>query len=178
MKRVVIILLVLLIVAVAGIYGYTLYIKSKVPAVILSFEDCLNAGNLVVATTPRECHTKDGQVYYEEDNHLSLVDYIVVKEPQTYSTITTPFKIEGQAHEDWFGDNKLRVKMVDWNWKVIADKIVSATGDPGKNDMRPFVAGLSFQAGGQKRGRILIEKLGPRDIPGHNGPLVIPVRFK
>lgn len=178
MKKVLLILIIILAIVAAGLFGYSWYVKSRVPKVILTFEDCAAAGNLVVDTNPRECHTKQGQLYIEEDNHVALADYIVVKEPSPYSILTSPFKVEGRAAGSWYGNNRLTIKLTDADGRVIVEKSVFALTDTSKEGMVPFVAAVDFSAGNAERGRLLIEKVSLVDIPGKNGPLVIPVKFK
>ena len=158
MKRIVVILVIVMAVVAAGLYGYMLYTQSKTPKVILTFEDCANAGNLVVDTNPRECHTKSGQFYVEEDNHVVLADYIQVTDPKPYSLIATPFKISGQAKGKWYGNNRLTIQLVDMNMRIFAEKSVFALSDTSKDEMVPFVARskINYPKGGIKLFRITL----------------------
>lgn len=177
MKKLFVILIIMVVVA-GVLYGYSLYAKPKVPKIILTFEDCANAGNLVVDTNPRECHTKQGQFYIEEDNHVALSDYIVVTDPKPYSTVTSPFKVEGKAKGIWYGNNRLTVKLTDSGGKLIVEKSVFALTNVSQDVWVPFVGAVDFSAQNMERGKLLIEKASLVDIQGKNGPLVIPVRFK
>jgi hypothetical protein len=180
MKKVLTVLLIALLIVAVVAGGYWFYLKSRVPAKILTFEDCANAGYLVVDTIPRECHAKNGQFYIEADNHKALLDYIVVTNPQPNSIVTSPFKVEGQAKGVWFGENKLVIKLTDLDGHVIAEKPMYALSDPTKGDaMVSFTGAFDFPDNTKlERGKLLIEKASAVDIPGKNGPLVIPLRFK
>ncbi len=178
MKKILVILIIIMVIVAGVLYGYSLYVKSKVPKNILTFEDCANAGNLVVATNPRECHTKQGQLYIEEDNRVALSDYIVVTDPKPYFTVTSPFKVEGKAKGIWYGNNRLTVRLTDSGGKTIIEKSVFALTVVSQDVWVPFVAAVDFSAPNIERGKLLIEKASLVDIPGKNGPLVIPVRFK
>ncbi len=180
MKKWVIILLIVLVIIAAGLFAYSWYVKSKVPKNILSFKDCADAGNLVVETNPRECHTKAGTLYIEEDNHVALKDYIEVTDPKPYAVVSSPFKVEGKAKASWYGNNRLTIKLVDKDLNIIVEKSVFALTDmPKKDTFVPFVAAIDFKVpAGLVRGQLLIEKVNIADIPGKNGPLVIPIRFK
>jgi hypothetical protein len=149
-----------------------------VPAKILTFEDCANAGYLVVDTIPRECHAKNGQFYVELDNHKALLDYIVVTNPKPDDLVSSPFKVEGQAKGVWYENNKLTVKLTDLDGHVIAEKPMYALSDPTKDAMVPFTGAFDFPATNLERVKLLIEKASTVDIPGKNGPLVIPLRLK
>ena len=182
MKKKFIIIIILLAVIAGLVYGYQLYTKSRVPTKILTFKDCSDAGNLVVATKPRECHTKKGEVYIEQDNSVSLSDVVVVSDPKPYSVVSSPFKVEGKAKGIWYGNDRITIKLVDPDMKVITEKSVFALTDASQknqNKMVPFVAALSFQKpAGIERGLILIEKASGVDLGEKNGPLIIPVSFK
>lgn len=179
MKKFAIFLIILLSIVAVVVYAYSLYRKAVIPKVILTFQDCVIAGNLVVDTRPRECHTKTGQLYIEQDNHVSLKDYIQVTDPQPYAYVTTPFKVAGQAKGIWYGNKRLNVKLVDPNMHVIAEKTVFALSDTSRNTMVPFVAAVDFNLpAGLTSGLLLIEKTSGVDIPDKNGPLIIPVSFK
>ena len=179
MKKLLIIVLVVLSIVAVVVFGYSSYFKSRVPAKILTFEDCSNAGYLVVDTIPRECHMKNGQFYIEAENHKALLDYIEVTEPRPNSFVSSPFKVEGRAKGVWFGSNKLTVKLTDLDGHVIAEKPMYALSDPTKGDeMVSFTGAFDFSANNVERGKLLIEKASVVDIPGKNGPLVIPLRFK
>jgi len=177
MKKAFIIIGIILVIGIVVVAGYWYYLKSQVPKVILTFEDCVKAGNLVVDTNPRECHMKDGKFYVEEDNHVALKDVIVVKEPKSYDSVTTPFKVEGEAIASWYGEQRLIIKLLDSHNNVLVQKVAFAKGDIKKNKMVEFEAAVSFPATDDTRGKLLIEKTSGVDMPGKNGPLVIPVKF-
>lgn len=178
MKKIIIISVIVLAIIAAVLFGYSLYAKSKTPKIILTFEDCANAGNLVVNTNPRECHTKDGHFYVEEDNHVALADYIEVTDPKPYTVLSTPFRVEGKAKGEWYGNNRLTIKLLDQNKKILSEKSVFALSETKKDAMVPFVAAVDFQAPALDRGTLLIEKVSTTDFPGKNGPLVIPIKFR
>lgn len=178
MKKIIIALLIVLVLAGAGLYAYYLYAKTRTPDKILTFEDCANAGNLVVETIPRECHTKEGTLYIEEDNHKALTDYILVTVPAPNSKVKTPFKVEGKARGSWYKNNRLKLKVVNYRGEVLFEKEVFALSDTSKDKFVEFVAAVNFTPPADlERGKLLIEKTSGTDDPGKNGPLIIPLRF-
>jgi len=179
MKRLVIVLLIFMVLVAGGLYAYMTFVKAKVPTVILTFEDCLNAGQLVVNTIPRECHTKKGEIYIEEDNHVALLDTIEVTEPKPYALVSSPFKVEGKAKGVWYGNNRLTVKLVDENNNPIVEKSMFALGNVTRDAMIAFTGAINFQVPATVvRGKLLIQKVNIEDLGVKNGPLVIPVKFK
>ncbi len=179
MGKLLFIVLVILIVVAVVVGGYRFYSKPQVPVKILTFEDCASAGYLVVDTIPRECHMKNGQFFVELDNHKALLDYVEVTDPKSGSLVSSPFKVEGKAKGAWFGNNRLMVELTDLDGHVIVEKPMYALSDPSNMDeMVAFTGALDFPVNNLDRVKLLIEKTSVVDIPGKNGPLVIPLRFK
>ncbi len=178
MKKIIIAALIVLILIGAGLYAYYLYAKTRTPDKILTFEDCANAGNLVVETIPRECHTKEGTLYIEEDNHKALTDYVLVTVPAPNTKVKTPFKVEGKAKGGWYKNNRLKLKVVNYRGEVLFEKEVFALSDTSKDKFVEFVAAVNFTPPADlERGKLLIEKTSDVDDPSKNGPLIIPLRF-
>lgn len=181
MKKTIVITLIIMLVLGIGLAAY-LYLspRSKDPKKINSFEACVEAGNLVVETQPRECHMKDGRVFFEEGNAAQLKEVIQVELPVAKQIVETPFKIQGQATSSWFYNNQLSVKLFDENGKIVSTAIVKAQAEVTKSKtMVPFLGVVHFQNAETAKGKLLIERTNPvQDEEGKNGPLIIPVRFK
>ncbi len=181
MKYALIALGVLVVVIGIGVFFfYPSLFKSKTPAEIKSFEDCENAGFLVVDTKPRECHTKAQQVFVEEYNGVLLQNSIVITSPTANEVISTPLKVEGKAIGNWYLNNQLTARLQDDNGKVLVTKQLNALGDTQTDDFVPFVAAIGFNVAEAEtpKGRLLIEKTNTSYQSGESGPLIIPVKFK
>ncbi len=160
-----------------GAYLY-LFPRSTDPKKINSFETCLDAGNLVVETQPRECHMKDGRVFYEEGNAEQLKEVIQVTKPLPKQVLENPFEINGKAVGSWYYNNQLSVKLFDENGKIVSTTIIKAQGPLSKSFV-PFIGAMNFQNAETAKGKLIIERTNPvQDPEGKNGPLIIPVRFK
>lgn len=181
--KVVAILLILLVVVGVGVGVYLFFPnplkQQSKPTDIKTFEDCQAAGFLVVETQPRECHTKNDQVFVEVYNGKMLEKVIVVTEPKPNQLVTSPFKLDGKAVGGWYFDEKLNVRLEDENGKVIMTKEVKAINTTKTNGLVPFVAAISFkdEAISTDKGKLIIEKTNTT-YKGEGTPLVIPVKFK
>ncbi len=152
--------------------------KEPKSATIRTFEECADAGNLVVETVPRECHTKNKQVYVEIYNGVQLQEVIEVKEPKVNAEVSSPFKLTGAAVGDWYANNVLNVKLVDINDNVMMNKLVRAIGDTNTQDKIPFAAAIEYDASESAIAKLIIERTNPSFSRGQLGPLVIPLRIK
>ena len=179
MKYILIALGILVVTAAVGIYFfYPSALKQKGSSEITSFEDCQSAGNLVVETKPRECHTKDGKVFVEVYNGVFLKDAIVVTAPIPNQVISSPFKIEGKALGNWYSNNQLTAKLMDEDGHIIVTKQINALSDTNTGNFVNFVAAIDFSEVTAEKGRLTIESPTGSYPTGAAGPLIIPVRFK
>lgn len=184
MKLVAILLALLVIVGIGvGVYFFfpspLQQFQQKKPTDIKTFEDCQAAGYLVVDTKPRECHTKDDQIFVEVYNGVLVEDVIVVAEPKANQLVASPFKLDGKAVGGWYLNDKLHARLEDDNGAVIASKEIKALESTKTTAFVPFVAAITFKEEVVKteKGKVIIEKTNP-SFRGEGTPLVIPVRFK
>lgn len=183
MKYAAIALIVTLVLVIGGTYLANPKIfntfKPKQPAEIKTFEDCAEAGNLVVETKPRECHTKNQQVFIEVYNGVLLKDVIKTTAPKPNQVITSPFKLEGEAVGGWYYNEQLLARLEDDNGKVIATKPVKALESTKTDGFVPFVAAITYVRADAEtpKGKLIIERTNTEFSRGELGPLVIPVEF-
>jgi hypothetical protein len=186
MKKLVIVLVVLLVIAgvLAGVYFFTPLFKGKKASDIRYFEDCEEAGGLVVDTHPRECHMKDDRVFIEEGNAFEYKDVIEVTDPTPRLVVDSPFKVEGKAMGIWFYNKQLSMKLLDENQEVIGVGFAKAQEEieEGSTEFVPFIGVMHFRAPSSGKGSLLIEKTNPvekdaDENPIKPGPLIVPVLF-
>lgn len=179
MKYVIIALIILLIIVGAVYFFLIPQNRSTIPnANIRTFEECEEAGYLVVDTVPRECHTKNKQVYVEIYNGVLLKDVIEAKKPKPNEEVSSPFELSGQAVGDWYNTGYLNVKLVDEHDNVLMSKLVKATADTNTEGMVPFAAAIEYDASQSAIGRLIIERTNPNFTRGQLGPMYIPLRLK
>lgn len=178
MKKLLVVFLILAV--IAGIVWYVLQTQSKPsqPKVVRNFEDCENAGNLVIDTVPRECHTKDDKIFVEIDNHKQYVGIIEPTAPVPYSEVESPFKVEGRAVGRWFYNQQLSGKLLDEKDNILATFYPKTSADTDTDELIPFVAAVHFRNPLTKKGKIVIEKTNVNYTEGKLGPLVVSVEFK
>lgn len=169
-----------LIVGVALYFFFPSPFKAKDTKEIRSFEDCMEAGFLVVETQPRECHTKNKQVYVEIYNGVLLKEVIEVVEPLPNSEVTSPFKLDGKAVGGWYYADQITAKLVDENDNVLSTKQVKALESTETDGMVPFTAAITYDAtsSGTINAKLIIEKNNTTFENGEKGPLIIPLHLK
>ncbi len=143
-----------------------------------SYEDCVDHGFLPSTTLyPPTCNTADGQTFTQDiGNELEKKDLIKVVHPRPGQKITTPFSISGSVRGNWFFEGNLPIKLVNANGKIVATTNAEALGEWMTNDFVDFVATLKFKPPYGK-GKIIIEKNNPSDLPENLDKLEIPIRF-
>lgn len=183
MKYALLALAIVLVLVGIGIYIFApnlLNFKPKAAAEIKTFEDCVEAKNLVVNTIPRECHTKGKQVFIEAYNGAILEDVIVVTVPKANQLITSPFKVEGEAVGGWYFDEQLNVRLEDDKGKILFTKPFKAIESTKTDNLVPFTGAVIFNRAEAEtpRGKLVIERTNTTYSDGELGPLVIPVEFE
>lgn len=185
MKKWIIILGVLLVIAVILSVLVLFVFKSKKLSEINSFEDCEAAKQLVVNTHPRECHMKDGRVFIEEGNAFEMQGTIEVTAPEFKAVVDSPFEVDGKAIGSWYYNKQLSMKLEDENGVVLGTGFAKAqeTIDPSDNaTLVPFIGVITFNNPSSEKGKLIIEKTNPaqKDSDDNDikaGPLIVPVRF-
>lgn len=173
----------LLLAAISVFFFFPNLLKGMMPksaTEIKSFEDCAEAGNLVVETKPRECHTKGKQVFLEVYNGSILVDVIKVTVPKANQLVKSPFKLSGEAVGGWYYNEQLMARLEDDNGKILFTKPLKALESTKTDNYVPFVAAITFVRAEAEtpKGKLIIERTNTAFSDGELGPLVIPVEFE
>ena len=146
---------------------------------ILSFEDCVSAGNPIIESYPRQC--RHGEMVYMEDvsNEVEKQNLIRLDYPRQNSIITSPLVIRGEARGNWFFEASFPVILTNWDGLIIAEGIAQAQGDWMTTDFVPFEAVLEFPNPTYKdNGSLILKKDNPSGLPEHDDALEITVFFK
>jgi|GEM_PF-3233969 len=169
-----------ILVILIGVGFYFLYpsLSKSNKSTITTFEECAAAGNLVVDTIPRECHTKNKQVYVEIYNGVQLKDVITVTEPVADAKVSSPFKLTGQAVGGWYNNDILNVKLVDEHDNVLFNKQIKAVSSTQTDAMVPFTSAVEYDATEAAKARLIIERTNPSFSNGQLGPLIIPLHIQ
>lgn len=178
MKPILLILVVVVIVA-GGFWFIKKGEETKIPTPVTNFTECVEAGNPVMESYPRQCRTEDGQTFIEDiGNALEKVDLIRLTSPLPNEVVKSPLKITGEARGFWFFEASFPVFLVNWDGLIIAEGIATAKDDWMTEDFVPFEATLEFEIPKYKNnGALILKKDNPSGLPEHDDALEVPILF-
>ena len=147
-----------------------------------SFEECVQEGNPVMESYPRQCNTKDGKNFVEYiGNGLEKRDLIRLESPQPNQTIESPLVITGEARGYWFFEASFPIVLTNWDGLIIAEGFATAQDEWMTEEFVPFEATLTFVVDPDvysKKGTLILQKDNPSGLPENDDALEIPVMFK
>lgn len=145
---------------------------------ITSFEECVEAGNLVMESYPRQCRSKEGLFVENIGNEMEKASLIRLDDPRPNQQITSPLKISGQARGTWFFEGSFPVVLTDWDGLIIAEGYAQAQGEWMTEDFVPFSAELNFTMPDYSdKGALMLQKDNPSGLPENDDALEVPVQF-
>jgi len=170
---------VILIAIGAGVFYVT---RDSAPesVVVTNFQECVEAGNPVMESYPRQCN-HEGENFVEEiGNELEKSDLIRITSPRPNEEITSPLTITGEARGYWYFEASFPIVLTDWDGRIIAEGYATAQDDWMTEEFVPFEAELTFTADTSvsKRGTLILKKDNPSGLPEHDDALEFPVYFK
>ena len=179
MKKTLPVFIIVLIIAVFGVMWWLAKDEAPKP-VVTSFEECVEAGNPVMESYPRQCRGDD-QIFTENiGNELEKTDLIQVDYPRPNQTISSPLTITGEARGSWYFEASFPVILTDWDGLIIAQGIATAKDDWMTTDFVPFEATLTFAADKNvysNKGSLILKKDNPSGLAENDDALEIPVVF-
>lgn len=144
-----------------------------------NFYDCVDEGNPIRESWPPSCTTKSGKTIVQDiGNELEQSDQIKIKTPRPATKVISPQKIEGEARGGWFFEGQLTAKMLNEEGEIIGEGILTSTGEWMTEDFVPFTGSITFDPGKEERGKLIIEKANPSDLPENADQLIVVVVFK
>lgn len=143
-----------------------------------SFDDCVDAGNPVMESYPRQCRA-DGQTFTEDiGDVVDKVDLVQLDELRPNDVVESPLTITGQARGPWYFEATFPVILTDWDGLIIAESYAQAQGDWMTEDFVPFEATLEFEVPDYgDSGSLILQKANPSGLPENDDAYEIPVRF-
>jgi len=149
-------------------------------ATIDSFEECMAAGFPVMESFPRQCRTSQGQNFIENlnDGNMENSNLIVVTNPKSGQTISSPLAVQGQARGNWYFEASFPVRLLDANGKELAVVPAQAQGEWMTTNFVPFQATLRFATSTTRTGTLVLEKDNPSGLPQNAAQIRIPVVFR
>lgn len=113
----------------------------------------------------------------EERKELS--DLIKVEKPSSNKLINSPLRISGKARGNWFFEAEAPVRLVDKDYKLLAETSIKANGEWMTSDFVPFSTELSFEKIPEdEEGYLIFEKSNASGKPELDRKLTLPVRFR
>jgi len=145
---------------------------------ITNFEECIQAGNPVMESYPRQCRSKAGETFVEEiGNELEKIDLIRVSTPRPGDLIQSPLFILGEAVGPWFFEASFPVVLEDGEGNILAGGVATAEGDWMTEDFVNFKAQLEFVVPQTPTGKLILRKDNPSGLEEFDDSLWIPVEF-
>ncbi|MBU1046717.1 Gmad2 immunoglobulin-like domain-containing protein [Patescibacteria group bacterium] len=167
------------------LYVGILYIKSvnKSGIIIKDFNSCMEAGNPIMESYPRQC--SDGENHFVENigNIFEVQNLIELNSVRPNDKISSPLVLEGQAVGSWYFEGSFPVVLTDWDGLIIAEGYVTAHPPAGEDwmteDFVQFKGELEFEKPDfDNRGTLILRKDNPSGLPEHDNVLEIPVLFE
>ncbi|KKW18418.1 MAG: hypothetical protein A2131_01860 [Candidatus Sungbacteria bacterium GWC2_49_10] len=145
---------------------------------IASFEECKNAGYLILESYPARCKTPDGKTFVEDiGNELEKYNLIRTSSPRPNETVKSPLGIAGEARGYWFFEASFPAELFDADGQIIGTGIMQAEGEWMTEEFVPYKGTIVFRVPAAKRGTLILKKDNPSGLPEHDDFLRIPVIF-
>lgn len=145
----------------------------------IDFQACVDQGNPVMESYPRQCRDKAGNSFSEDiGNELLLMDSIIIESPRPNLTVSSPLKISGEAVGFWFFEASFPVKLVDDNGSILSTGIATAKGEWMTENFVGFESTLTFEKPTSQTGKLILQKDNPSGLAENDAELIVPVRFE
>jgi hypothetical protein len=115
----------------------------------------------------------------DKDNAQNgMSDLIIVDNPASGQTVSSPLTITGKARGIWFFEADFPIYLLDANGNIIASHYGQAQGEWMTEDFVPFIAEIIFENPGTETGTLILEKDNPSGLEENDAKIEIPVRFE
>lgn len=150
---------------------------------ILSFGDCVKAGNIVLETYPRQCKNKDGKTFTEEIKEKitynnSSADLIQVDLPYPGAVTGKDFSIVGKARGTWYFEASFPVQVLDKDGKVLFEGPVQAQGEWMTTEFVPFKVDIIVPQTYIGRATIILKKDNPSGDTAKDASISFPITIE
>lgn len=165
-------------------FGLSYNKKNRIqPVVVMSFEDCAQAGYPVTGERPRQCKTPDGRTYAEELSEKptytnSSADMIVVDLPYPGAVTGKEFSVTGKARGTWFFEASFPVHVLDNNGNVLATAVAQAESDWMTPNFVPFKATVKVPDSYIGKATLLLKKDNPSGLSEHDASISFPITIE
>ena len=165
------------------VLGWWMWTKTstEVPVVVTNFQECVEAGNPVMESYPRQCR-HDGETFTEfVGNEVEKLDLIRLENPRPNQTISSPTVVTGEARGYWYFEATFPIVVVDWDGRIVGEGYAEAQSEWMTEDFVPFTAEITWTLPEEiysKRGSLILQKSNASGLPEHDDALEIPIVFE
>lgn len=154
---------------------------AKDAPMILSFEDCVAAGNAIMESYPQQCKDESGTTFVEtlsEEEIVPDAGNVVLSNIVPGQLISSPLILQGKAR-GWYFEASFPVTIIDEEGNVIAEGYVTALDDWMTEEYVPFSGEILFTPPLYlDEGTLILKKSNPSGLPSLDEQFAIPIRFK
>lgn len=175
---------VLILLVLTGFYYYFEFGISPVKEVlVLNFDDCVKAGNLVMESYPRKCKTKDGKMFTEEIKEKitynnATIDIIQVELPYPGAVTGKDFSVVGKARGNWYFEASFPIQILDKDGKVLFEGPVQAQGDWMTENFVPFKVDIKIPQNYIGKATIILKKDNPSGDISKDASISFPINIE
>ncbi len=179
-----IIVFLLLIVIGGGLwFGFFREKKEIAVPVVLSFEDCAEAGYPVMESYPRQCKTPDGRTYAEEIPEKityinSSADLIVPESPFPGAVTGKEFSVIGEARGYWFFEASFPIDLLDKDGDILVQSYAQAQGEWMTENFVPFKGEIKVPESYIGPATLILHKDNPSALPEHDASISFPITIE
>lgn len=153
------------------------------PQSILTFEDCVQAGYLVVENVRRQCSTPDGRTFAEEVQEKitytnASADDIVVELPFPGAVTGKEFTVVGKARGPWFFEASFPVGVFTQGGVLIASGVAQAEGEWMTENFVPFKVTITIPQNFIGEAVLVLRKDNPSGLPENDASISFPITIE
>lgn len=172
-------ILIIAILALGIIYFISIRNKNNtVQQSITNYQECVDAGNLILESYPAQCITADKQHFTQDiGNELEVNNLIRSENPRPNQVISSPLEISGEAVGNWFFEASFPAVLLDSNGQELAVLPITTQSEWMTNSFVPYKGTMIFTIPNTPTGTLILKKDNPSGLPENDNELRIPVRF-
>ena len=146
---------------------------------ILSFEDCVQAGYPVMESYPRQCKTLDGRTFAEEIQESitytnASSSMIIVDVPLPGAVTGKEFLVKGKARGGWYFEALFPVVVLDSAGKILIQTHAQAKEDWMTNEFVPFEASIKVPERYIGKAILILKKDNPSGMESRDASISFP----
>lgn len=148
---------------------------------INSFEECVESGQPVMESYPRQCATSDGRTFVEviviEPTYENAdADMIEIFTPVPGGKVGKEFMVEGKARGNWFFEASFPIEVIGSGGNQIGAGIATATGDWMTTEFVEFKSDLiDLPSAYTGPATLILRKDNPSDLRENDASVSLPI---